>query len=174
MIDRCNFPLPPLFMYCPQYQYREMWKSDIWSYYALSPCMKDRNKSSVSNIKEKTSFKIWRKLIIRTSTYQGHLGHQGPQGEEKAIVQDLAFHCKPFYFPGLRLMWHLCNWLFLLQSNDGTITPHKFPGQIEFKEMLWEISGNDEDAMLVQVIWGSSEEHLKPNECLWLHNRYDS
>ena len=103
--------------------------------------------------------------------HQGHQGHQEPQGEEKAIVQDLAFHCKPFYFPGLRLMWHLCNWLFLLQSNDGTITPHKFPGQIEFKEMLWEISGNDEDTMLVQVIWGSSEEHLKPNECLWLHNR---
>ena len=36
MIDRCNFPLPPLSIYCPQYQYREMCKSDIWSYYALS------------------------------------------------------------------------------------------------------------------------------------------
>ena len=41
MIDRCNFPLPPLSIYCPQYQYREMCKSDIWSYYALSFYMKE-------------------------------------------------------------------------------------------------------------------------------------
>ena len=43
LMDRCNFPLPPLslYIYCPQYQYREMCKSDIWSYYALSFYMKE-------------------------------------------------------------------------------------------------------------------------------------
>ena len=41
LMDSCNFPLPPLSIYCPQYQYREMCKSDIWSYYALSFYMKE-------------------------------------------------------------------------------------------------------------------------------------